>query len=433
MQTTATRLVVGVGVSVLLLTACSGEETAVDNETLDGEATSVASDPGAGDTESDGATATPTSGAPTSVVIGGIQSLGGAYAAIGTAMAVGTEIGVEVLRSRYPDVDWNYIECDDNTEVEAAVACYERLVESEGADFLVGPPLTPATAAIDPLVREDEIMDAVYGGGYGGNTLNDNPYLVAALPSTQSTMVTTLEHATADGLENAFMISVTGALGDDCRSFWEDPAYEEWTSQVNYLGNVDVDPTTQDFSPTVSQVPDEADFTFLCASGGPGVLLASAHASAGLDSRMYTMHSQGQQSVAGAYSQAGVSNGSLYAPTWCIEAALQDMLPEDDPCAQATQELLDAAETAGIEGDVDILVGMAYDLTVMLGAACMATDCTGSAMSDYIFEGAGSTYQGVFGEYQYSPDRRRGVDHTNFAMARLEDGAWVVDDLMALE
>lgn len=366
-----------------------------------------------------------------SISIGGIQSLTGAYASLGASMDAGASLAVDALQDRHPDLAVAYETCDDRTEVNASVSCYERFM-SEDVSFLVGPALSAATAAVDPLIREDDVMGAVLGGGYGGATLNDNPHFVAALPSTQATMATMITHATGEGLTKAFMISAAGVLGDDCRSFWEDEAYADLTGEVEYLGNVDVDVETTDFAPTVTQVPDDAEFTFICLSGAPGVRVAAAYANAGIDAPMYGIHSQGEETTAGAYTDAGVPDGAIFVPSWCMKAALEGMLADDDPCADSTAELQEVYDAGGAEAPLDIMLGMTYDLTVMLAEVCASTDCSGDAMSEELF-GGDFEFEGVLGTYTFGEDRSRGLDESNFLMTTLEGGSWKVDDLMALE
>lgn len=365
------------------------------------------------------------------VIIGGIQSLSGNYAALGASMSAGAQLAVSALEARYPNLDVRYEECDDRTEVNGAVACYERFI-AEGVSFIVGPALSAATAAVDPLTIRDEIMGAVLGGGYGGDSLNDNEFLLASLPSTQSALAAVLAHAIENDLSKGFMVSASGVLGDDCRAFWEDERFSDLHDQIDYLGHVDVDPTTEDFGPTMARVPSDAEFTFICLSGGSGVKAAASYANAGIDAPMYGIHSQGEEVTAGAYTQAGVPDGAIFVPSWCMKAALEGLLDDSDPCAQSTAELQEAYDAADLSAPLDIMVGMTYDLTVMLAEACGATDCSGPAMSDYIYNGEGSTFPGVLGAYSFAPGRGRGLDETNFLMTTLDGGGWSVDSLLSV-
>ena len=126
--------------------------------------------------------------------------------------------------------------CDGGSTPDIAIACYERLVDRDGVDAILGPTVSSSAIAITPAVNEDNIIHYFLGGGYGGRTMEGNPTQFGANATNTDVLTAIWSWAEKKGMKDVYMISTADATGQACRDFFEQDDFAEaradWRSWV---------------------------------------------------------------------------------------------------------------------------------------------------------------------------------------------------------
>lgn len=376
---------------------------------------------------SDAPAASELSGEP--FTIGVATSMSGNYEFIGAPTEAGVQAAVEVLNASggVAGRPVEYVVCDDETNPETARACYERLVENDGADVLVGFPLAAATEAVAPLIEEGGIPTWVLGGSYGGRDLDGQRYLFSGLPVTEDVLDAIFAWAADQGYQDAWMLATDDVTGEPCRSFSDQD--EEARHGIEVLGTNTMQATAQTAASQVAEISAEADFTFLCVSGGAGIVAAVAYEQAGLEAPAVAVHSQSANFIAAAMA-GRVSDDHLYVASFCTLGITSGDLDDGYACTESAQQFVDTLADVDPETQPDSLAAHAYDGAMLLAQAAAATDGSGDAIVDYL---VGVTDQpGAMGVYSFSDEVRRGLGADQVLLGVFSGGQWVMSDPLNL-
>lgn len=397
-------------------------EESVTTEVTDETATTDASDESATTDAADVDTSDP-------FVIGVATSMSGNYEFLGNPTELGVQAAVEVLNQRggVQGREVTYVLCDDETNPETARACYEKLVDNDGADVLVGFPLGAATEAVAPLVAEDEMPLWILGGSYGGRSLDGQEYMFAGLPVTEDVLDAVFSWGADQGYEDAWILTTEDITGEPCREFGG--MDDEARHGIEVLGTTTMQSSAQTAAPQVAEISADADFTFICVSGGAGIVAAVAYEQSGLEAPAVAIHSQSVGFIAGAMADK-VSDDTLYVASFCTLGVATGELTDDYTCYESAQEFVDTLATISPDAEADSLTAHAYDGALLLATAANETDGSGPAIVAYM-EGL-EEFPGAMGMYTFTDTIRRGLGSDQVLLGVYRGNVWEFSDALNL-
>lgn len=401
---------------LLLLAACaSGGE---DSDATDSDAASSTDGAGSGDLEGRDA-----------ISVGLLVPLTGALGFLGEASVAGVETAVAVLQEEggIAGLSIEVNSCDTETDPETALTCYERVVQRDDADVLIGPAVTAAVEAVAPLTEEDDILTFNLGGGFATrDQIHRNMFAIH--PVYEDVLAGVWEWARRVGHEDAWVLSSADATGEGCRNFFTDETWAEDAQGIELLGENQFDIEATSVASQISEIDREADFVVICASGGPGIVATADFARAGLGMPAVTTHSQGVPFVAQAISEAvGGSEATILNTGFCSGVASVGELSEDLACADAANAFVEAMAEHAPDVEPDYLAGVGYDALMSIADAIEATQSLdATTLAEHI---ESSQYVGATGTFtDYSRESHRGLRGDDIIMTVLEDDNWHLED-----
>lgn len=364
------------------------------------------------------------------IKVGLLAPLTGALGFLGEASVAGVETAKAVLEED-DGIAGKAIEvvtCDTETDPEAALTCYERVVQRDDVDVLIGPALTAEVEAVAPLTEEDDILTFNLGGGFATrDQVHRNMFAIH--PVYEDVMAGVWEWARREGHETAWVLSSADATGEGCRTFFTDETWAEDAQGIEVLGQNQFDIEATSVAAQVSEIDSAADFVVICASGGPGIVATADFARAGLDMPAVTTHSQGVPFVAQAISEAvGNSDATILNTGFCAGVASVGELSDDLACAEAATTFVESMSAEVPDTPPDYLAGVAYDALMQIAGAIEATQSLDSTtLAEHI---ESTEYIGATGTFMdYSRESHRGLRGDDIIMTVLEDGNWhLLDD-----
>ena len=359
--------------------------------------------------------------------IGIVTSLTGNYQFLGPSTEAGVQAAVEVINDN-GGINGRQVEtvtCDDQTNPQTARSCFEKLVNGEGADALVGFPLAAATDAVAPLVEQAKIPTWLLGGAYGGRDLHGQKYMFAGFPVTEDVLDAAFRWAQKQGYKDAWILASDDETGAPCQEFPD--ASDEARHGIDVLGvnTMKADSTTA--APQMAQVDRDADFIFLCVSGGGGVVAAVAYEQAGLTMPAFAIHSQGAPFVANAM-KGKVGNDKLHVAGFCplgVGAGLTD----EYACVSQVQEFSEALEGVAPDISPDFFAALGYDGAMLFAQAFEGVDDADQVVSNLE---AMDGVDAALGQYAFSSDVHRGISSSQLLVGVYRDGEWVLADPLDL-
>jgi len=324
------------------------------------------------------------------------------------------------------DVQFDVVTCDGGSNPQKAIACYERLVDREGVDAVVGPTISASVIALDPLVRQSGKILYYLGGGYGERDMGGNPNMFGALSTTEDVMAGIFAWGKEQGHSDAYVISTADATGNDCREFLSLPEYED-ARVLELIGQGEMAIDAQSAAPQMAQVPEDADMVVLCATGGAGIVMAASYEQAGLEMPAVALHSQGLPAVEKGMEGA-VSNDKLYVAGFCPLAAAMDELAEGYACSEATMAFTEALRAEFPDAQPTFTSAGTYDALMQLGTAVLeegpSTDEIVSWMESQ------EARPGANGVYTFGPDQHRGMGPEAIIMGVYRDGRFHLSSML---
>lgn len=296
--------------------------------------------------------------------------------------------------------------CDGGSTPEMAIACYERLVNRDGVDALLGPTVSASGVAITSMVNEDGIINYYLGGGYGGRDMEGNRTQFGAHATNTDVLKAIWSWAEDEGMEDVYMISTADATGQACRDFFDEDEFEEDRNALEILGQDEMAIDAQSAAPQIAKVPSDADLVVLCATGGAGVVLATSFAQAGLEMPAMKLHSQALPQIETALA-GSLPDDQVYVAGFCPMAAAKDELEEGYVCSESTLEFKDLLAQEFPDADPTFLSAGTYDAVMQLAAAVQEV---GENPEDIVewFESQ-TDLPGANGVYDFGPDQHRGM------------------------
>lgn len=403
--------------AAMVLGACGGEEDP-EAQPADAEATTE----GSSDTEDPEGRAGESLESYTFGVI--IEETGNA-SVFGEPTNHGWQVALEELNEQ-SEVSFSVETCDGASDPQQAITCYERLVDRDGVDAVVGPTISASVIALDPMVREDERLLYYLGGGYGERDMGGNPYMFGANTTTEDVLATIFAWGAAQGYTDTYMISTADATGQDCREFVSEPQYEE-RRVLELIGQDEMAIDAQSAAPQMANVPTEADMVILCATGGAGVVMAAGFEQAGLEMPAVALHSQGLPAIEKAMEGA-VSDGKVYVAGFCPLAAAKDELPDGFACTEATMAFTERLQQMFPDAEPTFISAATYDALTQIGAAVREVGADTDAIVNW-FESQ-EALAGANGIYDYGPDQHRGMGLESVIMGVYRDGGFHLESML---
>jgi branched-chain amino acid transport system substrate-binding protein len=360
--------------------------------------------------------------------IGIVTSLSGNYQFLGPSTEAGVKAAVEVINED-GGIDGRTVEtvtCDDQTNPQTARQCFEKVVSGDGADALVGFPLAAATDAVAPLVEQNKIPTWLLGGSYGGRDLNGQKYMFASLPVTDDVLDVAFGWAAEQGFKDGWIVTSDDETGAPCREFPDASDEERHGIDVLGVSTMKADATTA--AAQMAQVDRDADWIFLCVSGGGGIVAAVSYQQAGLEMPAFAIHSQGAPFIAQAMA-GKVDNDKLYVAGFC-PLGVGTGLTEEYACVPKVEQFADVL--GGIDPDVtpDYMAALGYDGAMLLAQAFEDADGDPDSVVSALEDMDG--VDGVLGQYTFGPDVHRGIGPEQMLAGVFRDGAWVLSDPLQL-
>lgn len=329
----------------------------------------------------------------------------------------GYQVALDELNAN-GDVEFDVVTCDGGSNPEQAISCYERLVDRDGVDAVVGPTISASVIALDPLVRQSGKILYYLGGGYGERDMGGNPTMFGANSTTEDVMAAIFAWGEEQGHSDVYVISTADATGNDCREFLSMPEYED-ARVLELLGQAEMAIDAQSAAPQMAEVPGDADMVVLCGTGGAGIVMAASYEQAGLEMPAVALHSQGLPAVEQGMEGA-VSDDTLYVAGFCPLAAATDELPEGYACSEATIAFTDALRAKFPDARPTFTSAATYDALMQIGTAVLEEGPSTDEIVGWME--AQESLPGANGVYSYGPDQHRGMGPEAIIMGVYRDG-----------
>lgn len=364
-------------------------------------------------------------GSPDTFTFGMIIEQTGNSSIFGEPTEQGYQVALDELNAK-GGMTFDVATCDGGSDPQKAIACYERLVEREEVDALVGPTISASVIALDPLVRESGKVLYYLGGGYGERDMGGNPTMFGANSTTEDVMSAIFAWGETEGYENAYVISTADATGNDCREFLELDQYED-RRVLDVRGQDQMAIDAQSAAPQMAKVPADTDMVVLCGTGGAGIVMAASFEQAGLDMPAVALHSQGVPAVEKGM-QGAVSDNKVYVAGFCPLAAAKDELPDGYACTESTRGFTDALRAKFPGSEPSFISAAAYDALMQIGTAVGER---GSSPEDIVsWMESQQGLEGANGVYDFGPEQHRGMGPEAIIMGVYRDGGFHLSSML---
>lgn len=353
-----------------------------------------------------------------------IEETGNA-AVFGEYIKQGYQVALEQLQ-RTADREFEIVTCDGGSSPEMALACYERLVDRDNVQAMLGPTISASGLAITPNVNEDGIFNYYLGGGYGGRTMEGNSTQFGANATNTDVLTAIWSWAEKQGMEDVYMISTADATGQACRDFFENDEFEDARSSLEILGTDEMAIDAQSAAPQMAEVPLEADLLVLCASGGAGVVAAQSYQQAGLEMPAMKLHSQALPAIEQALDGV-VDDDTVYVAGFCAMAAAKDELDDGFVCSESTLEFTELLREQFPDAQPTFLSAATYDAVIQLATAVQEVGEEPDAIVEWFESQEG--LPGANGVYTFGPDLHRGMGPDSVIIGVYRDGGFHLDSM----
>ena len=391
----------------LIAGACGGD----DDDTSEAGSSTTADDAPADEAPADEAPAdeapadeAPADSGSTPYTIGVIVEETGNAAVFNEPTHQGIDVAMAELEAA--GQRFEVVTCDGASDPQTALSCYDRLVERDGVDAVLGPTVSASGIAITPNVNEDGIINYYLGGGYGGRDMEGNPTQFGAHATNTDVLTAIWSWAEKQGMEDVYMISTADATGQACRDFFDKDEFADTRSGLEILGQDEMAIDAQSAAPQMAKVPADADLLILCATGGAGVVLAASYAQAGLEMPAMKLHSQALPAIEQALVGV-IPDDQVYVAGFCPMAAAKGELEAGYVCSESTLAFTQRLRELFPEADPTFLSAGTYDALMQVAMAVDEVGPDPEAMADWMESQSGLA--GANGVYNFGPDLHRGM------------------------
>lgn len=377
------------------------------------------------DSSDDGAAGGADGGAPETFTFGVIIEQTGNASVFGEPTEQGYQVALDELNAS-GETTFEVETCDGGSNPQKAIACYERLVEREEVDALVGPTISASVIALDPMLRESGKVLYYLGGGYGERDMGGNPTMFGANSTTEDVVAAIFAWGKSQGHEDVYVISTADATGNDCREFLDLEQYEE-RRVLEVLGQDQMAIDAQSAAPQMAKVPADADMVVLCGTGGAGIVMAASFEQAGLNMPAVALHSQGLPGVEKGL-QGAISDDKLYVAGFCPLAAAKDELPDGYACTESTLEFTEALRAKFPDAQPTFVSAATYDALMQIGTAVREEGASSEDIVRWLESQQGLA--GANGVYDFGPDQHRGMGPEAIIMGVYRNGGFHLSSML---
>ena len=187
------------------------------------------------------------------IKIGALLTLSGDAAAWGENAQNGVDLAVDEFRQDNPDKQIEILYEDTGGETKKAVSSYQKLVNIDKVDAIIGPVLQTEVAAISPLVDKDGVPIITPSYAPISNRSNPrNPLMIWMNPTIEAEQMA--DYVYEQGIRK---IGILGTLDS-----WENEVSDAFASKFTSLGGEILDkeivqPDTGDVKLSVSKILDK--------------------------------------------------------------------------------------------------------------------------------------------------------------------------------
>ncbi len=340
--------------------------------------------------------------APAEVTFGWIGALTGGAATIGEPIRNAVVLAVEEINANnvIPGKKLNIIYEDDACDAKNSATAVQKLSNVDKVTAIIGPMCSGATLADAPIIEEAKMLTVSYSAT-NPSIKDAGDYLFRNVPSDNG-----------QGVQAAALINKLGSKKIaiiHIQNDWGVGLLKVFKSEAEKLGLKIV--ATETYS------PDATDFKTQLAkikAAKPETLYMLSHPTdAGIVLK--------QASEAGLKIQIIGADGSKDDAVISAAGAAAEGFIVTLPGVPKSSELdkFATAYKAKYGKEFSAYTPEAYDVAYILAKACAATDCTSTAMKDYLYKMG--PYTGASGTYEF--DQNGEVDKP-YDYFTVKDGKW---------
>ncbi|PIN75354.1 hypothetical protein COV18_04155 [Candidatus Woesearchaeota archaeon CG10_big_fil_rev_8_21_14_0_10_37_12] len=379
------------GVLLLLIAACGQAGTPVAPEGKMEDVAPEEAAPMEGDTELE------------EVTFGWMGALTGNIATLGTPIKESVELAVEEVNNKQliPGKTMKVVYEDDKCEAANGATAAQKLVSVDKVTAIIGPMCSPTMLAAAPLVEENGVLTVSYSAT-APSIKDAGDFIFRVVPSDSGQGVLGAELAKDTlGAEKAVVVYI--------QNDWGQGLHDVFTTKAKEIG-LDVRvaeayaPDETDFRTIVAKVKAaQVDVIYLAAFPADGAVLLKQLKEAGFDKTIIAADALKDDSIMSA-----------------VQGAEYNMIVTI-PGVPKSQELENFANAfqAKFNKEYTAYTPEAYDVVMILAKACAETDCTSTAMKDFLY--TMGEYVGASGTYAFDTD---GEVSKPYDLFQIVDGKW---------
>ena len=337
--------------------------------------------------------------------LGAILSLSGAAADLGQHERDAIELAIDQINAA-GGVDGREITVelvDDGTEPDRTVAAFNDLVRDDSVLAIFGGTLGTTTLAMSPLSAKQGVPLLSPNTTYD-ITRQGNDYLFRVAPPADAEIEATAELAREQGWERLALLHSTDAYASQAAGLFAE-------SDLDLVGSESFDPEDTDMTAQLTKLNRANPDALLVWDLSPATGIAIRNAGQLGMTDIPILSGQGSNNP-GNIDAAG---NSPALDNWIV----QGVVDEHDPLDRQTDgiELLEP----GLDYSVDTFASLGYDGVRLFAAALeeAGDDPSRDSVRDALEQ---VSYDGLGGEYRYSPDDHDGVGPESIVWLEVRDG-----------
>lgn len=336
------------------------------------------------------------------IKVGFLAPLTGGLASIAEPSLDAAMLAVEEINSKnlIPGKRLQLIVEDDACNPTQSLSAVQKLITRDAVSAIIGPICSPSVLADAPIVEQQKI---VYMTSIATNpSIRDaGDYVFRNVPSDAN-----------QGVEGARLVKDLGARNVGLiyiNNDWGVGMKDVFLAEAEHL---DLQVTAETYEPSASDF--RAQLTKIKAANPDAVYMLAFPAETGLILKQ--LRELGfTKRVVGA---DGSKDDSVIAVAGNAAEGLIVTLP-GVPESPALERFA-AAYKARYSKEYSAYTPETYDVTYIIAKACAATDCSSSAMKDYLY--SMGSYQGASGTYEFD---RNGEVEKAYDFFEVRNGAWI--------
>ena len=340
--------------------------------------------------------------APTEVTFGWIGPLTGSLSTLGVPIMESVKLAVEEINANnvIPGKTLKIIYEDDACEPKDSTTAVQKLVNVDKVTAIVGPTCSGPMLADAPILEENKVL-AVSFSATNPSIKDAGDYIFRNVPSDNGQGVAAAEIVQGLGATKVAIIHIQNDWGVALKNVFTAKA-EELGMEIVAVEPYNPDET--DFRTPVTKIKaSNPDVIYMPAFTTDAVLLLKQLDQAGLEVPLV--------GADGSKDDAVIAGAGAAAEGLIVTLPGVPKSPELETFAAAFQ--------AKYSKEYSAYTSEAYDVTYILAKACAATDCTSTAMKDYLY--TMGPYKGASGTYEFDQDGEVDKPYDYFV---IKDGKW---------